>query len=157
MGRKTDFRHTIIIATSNAGYPLILQAIKRKTDFADLKIQMLEYLFHEGIYRPEFINRFDGVVLFTPLEPEHLLQIAGLMLEKLQRNMKEKGIELEITEKLKAKIAELGYDPTFGARNMRRVLQDKVENALAVALLSDAIKRGDRIALDPETFEVIKT
>ena len=71
--------------------------------------------------------------------------------------MKEKGIELEITEKLKAKIAELGYDPTFGARNMRRVLQDKVENALAVALLSDAIKRGDRIALDPETFEVIKT
>ena len=70
--------------------------------------------------------------------------------------MQEKGIEFEITEKLKGKIAELGYDPTFGARSMRRVLQDKVENALAVALLSDAIKRGDRITVNPETFEVVK-
>ena len=117
---------------------------------------MLEYLFHEGIYRPEFINRFDGVILFTPLKPEHLLQIAGLMLEKLQKNMKEKGIVLEITEDLKAKIAELGYDPTFGARNMRRVLQDKVENSLAIALLSRKIKRGDHIEVDPETFQVNK-
>ncbi len=157
LGRKTDFRHTIIIATSNAGYQLILQAIKQRMDFARLKEQLLDFLFAEGIYRPEFINRFDGVILFTPLKPEHLLKIAGLMLGKLQRNMQEKGIELEITEELKATIAQLGYDPTFGARNMRRVLQDKVENALAVALLSDAIKRGDRITLNPQTFEVLKT
>ena len=157
LGRKTDFRHTIIIATSNAGYLLILQAIKQQTDFAQLKTQMLDYLFHEGIYRPEFINRFDGVILFTPLTQEHLIQIAGLMLKKLQRNMTEKGIELEITEELKERIAKLGYDPTFGARNMRRVLQDKVENALAITLLSNTIKRGDRITIDPQTFEVRKT
>ncbi|MEK7542276.1 MAG: ATP-dependent Clp protease ATP-binding subunit [Patescibacteria group bacterium] len=157
LGRKTDFRHTIIIATSNAGYQLILQAIKQEMDFAHLKEQMLDFLFQEGIYRPEFLNRFDGVVLFAPLTQEHLLQIAGLMLKKLQSNMMtEKGIELEITEDLKAKIAELGYDPKFGARNMRRVLSDKVENALAVALLSNAIKRGDRITVDANTFEVKK-
>ncbi len=157
LGRKTDFRHTIIIATSNAGYQLILQAIKQQQDFAHLKEQMLDFLFQEGIYRPEFLNRFDGVILFTPLTKEHLLQIAGLMLKKLQSTMMtEKGIELKITEELKAKIAELGYNPTFGARNMRRVLQDKVENSLAVALLSNTIKRGDRIAVDPATFSVIK-
>ena len=154
LGRKTDFRHTIIIATSNAGYELILEAIKQNTDFASLKKHMLDFLFQQGIYRPEFINRFDGVILFTPLTQEHLIQIAGLMLKKLQRNMTEKGIELEITEELKAKIAELGYDPTFGARNMRRVLQDKVENALAITLLSNTVKRGDRITIDSNTFEV---
>lgn len=155
LGRKVNFQHTIIIATSNAGYKLILQAIKQQTDFAQLKARMLEYLFQEGIYRPEFINRFDGVILFTPLTRQHLLDIAGLMLKKLQANMRsEKGIELEISEALKAKIAELGYDPTFGARNMRRVIQDKVENALAVALLSNTIKRGDRITIDPQMFEV---
>lgn len=71
--------------------------------------------------------------------------------------MTEKGIELEITEELKERIAKLGYDPTFGARNMRRVLQDKVENALAITLLSNTIKRGDRITIDPQTFEVRKT
>jgi ATP-dependent Clp protease ATP-binding subunit ClpA len=118
---------------------------------------MFEYLFAEGVYRPEFLIRFDGVILFTPLSQEHLIQIAGLMLKKLQTNMlQEKGIELQVSEELKEKIAELGYDPKFGARNMRRVLQDKVENALAVALLSNAIKRGDRITVDSNTFEVRK-
>jgi len=156
LGRKTDFRHTIIIATSNAGYQLILQAIKQQADFGQLKEQMLEYLFQEGVYRPEFLNRFDGVILFKPLEPEHLTRIAGLMLKKLQANMQEKGIEFEASDELKAKIADLGYDPTFGARNMRRVLQDKVENALAIALLSNIIKRGDRITVDSQTFQVKK-
>ena len=158
LGRKTDFRHTIIIATSNAEYQLILEAIKQRADFAKLKERMLEFLFQEGIYRPEFINRFDGVILFTPLSQEHLRAIAGLMLSKLQTNMmQEKGVEFQISEELKATIAKLGYDPKFGARNMRRVLQDKVEDALAVALLSNAIKRGDRITVDENTFEVKKT
>src|SRR3989344_5584084 len=157
LGRKTDFRHTIVIATSNAGYQLILQAIKDQTNFSELKEHMLEYLFQDGIYRPEFINRFDGVILFTPLSEEHLIQIAGLMLKKLQDNMmREKGIEFQVSEELKATMAKLGYDPKFGARNMRRVLQDKVEDSLAVALLSNAIKRGDRISMDANTFEVRK-
>ena len=156
LGRKTDFRHTIIIATSNAGYQLILKAIKENVDFPHLKQQMLDYLFEKGIYRPEFINRFDGVVIFSPLSKEHLFQIANLMLGKLQNNLREKGIEFVVTDNLKQKIAELGYNPTFGARNMRRVLQDKVENALAIALLSNKIKRGQRITVDANTFEVKK-
>jgi ATP-dependent Clp protease ATP-binding subunit ClpA len=76
------------------------------------------------------------------------------MLAKLQYNMKEKGIDFVITEDLKIVIAKLGYDPTFGARSMRRVLQDKVENSLAIALLSNQVKRGQRITVDAATFEV---
>jgi ATP-dependent Clp protease ATP-binding subunit ClpC len=156
LGRKVDFSHTIIIATSNAGYQLIFQAAKEHRNFADLKAEVLDYIFQQGLYRPEFINRFDGVVLFRPLTQEHLLQIAELMLHKVVRNLHEKGIDFVITSELKEVLAKLGYNPTFGARNMRRVLQDKVENALAVALLSKKIKRGDAITVDPATFEVKK-
>ena len=156
LGRRIDFRHTIIIATSNAGYQLILSALREGKDFSVLKQEMLNYIFEEGIYRPEFVNRFDGVVLFKPLGAEELLQISGLMLKKLQKNLDEKGITFIITEELKAKIAELGYDPTFGARNMTRIIQEHVENAFASALLSRAIQKGDRVQVNPETFVVEK-
>ncbi|MDP4007461.1 MAG: ATP-dependent Clp protease ATP-binding subunit [bacterium] len=154
LGRKVDFTHTIIIATSNAGYQIILRALKEKTDFPSIKQEIFDHLFERGIFRPEFLNRFDGVTLFQPLTKENLLGIAELMLAKLQRNLREKGIELQITEPLKARIAELGYNPQFGARDMRRVIQDKVENALATALLRGDMKRGDTVSIDPETFEI---
>ncbi|MCH7552146.1 ATP-dependent Clp protease ATP-binding subunit, partial [Patescibacteria group bacterium] len=155
IGRKIDFRHTIIIATSNAGYRFILQAIKEKKDFAQLKQEMFDHLFEEGIFRPEFINRFDGVVLFRPLTQENLVDIAGLMMKKLQRNLDAQGIEFVVTSSLKEKIARLGYDPIFGARNMRRVIQNKVENVLAKALLAREVKRGDRITIQAEDFLII--
>lgn len=154
LGRKVGFQHTIIIATSNAGYQIILQALKEKRDFSSLKQEIFDHLFKEGIFRPEFLNRFDGVILFQALTQENLLDISQLMLGKIQRNLGEKGIEFHITEPLKAKVAELGYNPQFGARDMRRVIQDKVENALATALLKGMIKRGDAIEIDSETFEV---
>ena len=154
IGRKIDFHHTIIIATSNAGYRLILQAIKEKKDFAQLKQKMFDHLFEEGTFRPEFLNRFDGVVLFRPLTQENLIDIAGLMMKKLQSNLDAQGIEFVVTPSLKEKIARLGYDPIFGARNMRRVIQDKVENALAKALLTREVKRGDRITIQTDDFLV---
>ena len=107
LGRKVSFQHTIIIATSNAGYQLILQAIKENKDFNLLKREMLDYLFKEGIYRPEFLNRFDGVMLFKPLTKEHLLSIADLMLSKVKRGLAEKGIEFLITPQLKEKMVYL--------------------------------------------------
>lgn len=155
IGRKVSFQHTIIIATSNAGSQLILQALKDQKDFAVLKEEIIEYLFKEGVYRPEFINRFDAVVLFKPLSREHLLQIVDLMLSKLRKNLAERGIEFSITQPLKEKLAELGYDPKFGARNLKRIIQDKVENVLAVALLQDTIKRGDKVEMQ-EDFTIKK-
>ena len=156
LGRKVDFTHSIIIATSNAGYQIILRALKEEVDFSSIKQEIFDELFAKGIFRPEFLNRFDGVILFQPLSQQHLIDIAQLMLAKLQRNLREKGIEFNITEPLKAKIAKLGYNPQFGARDMRRVIQGKVENALATALLRGTMKSGDNVEIDSETFEIKK-
>jgi len=154
-GRKVDFKNTIIIATSNAGYKIILEAIRKNLEWSKVKEKLLNYLFEKRIFRPEFINRFDAVVVFRPLCKADLLKIAGLMLGKLKNNLKEKGIEFVITEQLKEKIVELGYNPIFGAREMRRVIQDKIGNVLAFALLSGKLKKGDRIKVDPEKFDLI--
>lgn len=150
IGRKVSFQHTIIIATSNAGSQLIVQALKDQKDFAVLKEEIVDHLFKEGIYRPEFLNRFDAMVLFKALSQEHLLQIVDLMLSKLKKNLAERGIEFSVTQPLKEKLAELGYDPKFGARNLKRIIQDKVENIFAVALLRDTIQRGDKVEMQED-------
>ena len=152
LGRKVDFKSSIIIATSNAAYQIILQALREKTEWSSVKQKLLDYIFEKGIFRPEFINRFDAVVVFRPLSKENLLDIVELMLQSLKKNLEEKGIDFKITLPLKEKIVELGYDPTFGARAMRRVIQDKIENVLASALLSGQLKRGDKAEIDPEVF-----
>lgn len=156
LGRKVDFKSAIIIATSNAGYKIILQALKDKSDFSKIKDKLLDELFSEGVFRPEFINRFDAVVVFKPLTKENLLDIAQLLLSKLKKNLFKKGIDFIVTPALKEKIVDLGYDPTFGARQMRRVIQDKVENVLAQALLSGELKRGGRAEVDPTDFSLKK-
>ena len=164
-GRKVDFKDSIIIATSNAGYKVILEALsqreesllqeEQKSAWTEIKSKLLDFLFEKAIFRPEFINRFDAVVVFHPLSKKNLLDITELMLQKLKNNLKKKGIELIITEALKEKIVELGYSPTFGAREMRRVIQTQVENVLAEALLSEELKRGDKIEIEPEEFKLL--
>jgi ATP-dependent Clp protease ATP-binding subunit ClpC len=153
LGRKVDFKNSIIIATSNAGYKIILKSLQEK-DWVGVKQSLLDFLFEEGTFRPEFINRFDAMVVFKPLTKENLLAIAGLMLNKLKKNLKEKEIELIINEPLKNKIVELGYNPTFGARYMSRVIQDKVENILASAILSGEVKRGSRVEINAVDFKL---
>lgn len=154
LGRKVDFKNSLIIATSNAGYQIILEALASKMDWSKVKEKLLDYVFEKAIFRPEFINRFDAVVVFQPLTKEHLLQIAELLLQKLKKNLKEKGIEFVITLPLKEKIVELGYDITFGARELKRVIQDKVEGVLAQALLSGELKRGNTVEIDPNEFKL---
>jgi ATP-dependent Clp protease ATP-binding subunit ClpC len=154
-GRKVNLGNMIIIATSNAGYKIILRTLKEKTPHTELKAKILDYVFEKGIFRPEFINRFDAVVVFNALSKQNLLDIADLMLNDLKQNLKKKYIDLEITKALKKQVVKLSYDPTFGAREMRRVIQDRVENILAQALLSGEIKKGDRIKLGP-SFDIIK-
>ena len=153
-GKKVDFKNSIIIATSNAAYQVILEALKTPGEWAGVKQKLFDYVFEKGIFRPELINRFDAVVVFKPLSKENLLDIAELMLKSLKNHLKEKGIDFLITASLKEKIVELGYDPTFGARQMKRVVQDKVENILAEAMLSGALKRGDMAEIDPQEFRL---
>ena len=154
LGRKIDFRNTIIISTSNAGYLVILDALKRNKKMAEIKEELLDYLFQERIYRPEFINRFDAMVVFKSLTKDNLFDIAELLLKKVKKNLAKKSIEFLITKELKEKIVELGYNPKFGAREMKRVIQDKVGNALAKALLANQVQRGDKIEVNPEDFSL---
>jgi ATP-dependent Clp protease ATP-binding subunit ClpC len=153
-GKKVDFKNTIIIATSNAGYQIILEAIKQASEWSGVKQKLIDYLFKQRTFRPEFLNRFDAVVVFKPLNKANLLDISELMLAQLKKNLSEKGIDFVANEALKEKIVELGYNPIFGAREMRRVVQDKVENILAQALLSDKIYRGSKVEVDSD-FKLI--
>ena len=153
IGRRVDFQNTIIIATSNAGYQIILDGIKENKPTESLRQEILDYIFKEGIFRPELVNRFDAMVIFRALTKENLFKIADLRFKKLQQNLLRKQINLEVPDKLKMKIVELSYNPQFGAREMRRVIQDKVENALAKAFLADDVKEGDTIYID-EDFKI---
>lgn len=153
-GRKVVFSNTIIICTSNAGAASIFESVDK--GIAINKDELLSSLFAKNIFRPEFVNRFDATVIFHPLTKENLMDIAQLMLASLAKKLAEKDVVLSITESLKEKIVELSYKPEFGAREMRRVLQDTVENAIAEVLLSDKIVKGDKIEINPENFEVVK-
>jgi len=155
LGRKIDFKSTIIIATSNAAAEMIRQMVQQGKNADDLKKELSEYVLRQGIFRPEFINRFDAVVVFKPLSKENLLDIAKLQLTKLAKNLADKGITLEITKTLRERLVELSYSPQFGAREMKRVLQDKIENVLAKAMLSGELKRGKRVEVDPVDFHLI--
>lgn len=152
-GRKVLFTNTIIICTSNAGAQDIFKSVEsgEKID----KQKLLGGIFEKQLFRPEFVNRFDATVIFHPLTKENLMQIAQLTLQSLQKNLKEKEVDFIITEPLKDKIVELSYKPEFGAREMRRVVQDKVENKIAEFLLGDKLPKGCRFEINPETFEVI--
>ncbi len=150
LGRTVSFLNAIIIGTSNAGSEFIRESIVQEKDLDDLKKELLDKLQKEGIFRPEFLNRFDEVVIFKPLSKEHLLKIASLMLNSLNKRLLSQGIGVSITSELLEKLVELGSDPVFGARAMKRVVQDKVENFVANKILEGTFKRGEMIVIDPE-------
>jgi len=155
LGRKVDFKNTIIIATSNIASEIIMEEVRLGEVQDKIKTRVLNYVFEQRLLKPEFINRFDSVVLFKPLGKVELLQIAGLMLNKLAKSLLDKGIKFEATNELKEKIVELSYNPAFGAREMKRVMQDKVENSLAKALLMGELKRGKIVSVSPSDFSLI--
>lgn len=147
-GRVIDFTNTIIIATSNAGAELIRESIAANEDQEARRRKLVEYLQSQGIYRPEFLNRFDGVVAFRPLAPEHVLSIVKLMLGDLKNRLaKEREINLSFSDDLVVALAKAGFDPAYGARPIRRLIQDKVESFLANQILGNKITRGGTLTL----------
>ncbi|MCX6737163.1 MAG: AAA family ATPase [Candidatus Parcubacteria bacterium] len=142
LGNKVNFSQTIIIGTSNAGANLIREEVIKGTAMEQLSNQLLDYLQKENIYRPEFLNRFDGVIVFKPLTPEQILKIADLMFKKIQSQMKLKGYIIYLGEGVIQKLAELGYQPELGARPMNRVFQDKIESLLALKILNGSLLKG---------------
>lgn len=150
-GRKVSFKNAIIIATSNAGAEFIREKIK--TDIQDVQIkliknELIDFLLKEKIFRPEFLNRFDAVIAFQPLSLEHLEKITILMLNKLKNRLRKQGYNFLISPELIKKLAKLGFNPTFGAREIRRVIQDEVESKVAQNILERKYKKGDTISIN---------
>ena len=151
MGRTVCFCYSIIIGTSNAGAEFIRTYLKKEGEYehSEFKKELIDYLLKNGIFRPEFLNRFDAAIIFKTLNKENLIKIALLMLKKLnKRLMQGRGIRLMITKQLAEKVAELGYKPEFGARPMNRVIQDKIENQIAGKILRSELHRGDVAEID---------
>lgn len=142
MGEKVSFRNAIIIGTSNADANLIREGVASGKDYETLKTEVFEDLQKQGIYKPEFLNRFDGVILFRPLTQENLMQIAGLMFKSLDDSFESKGFKISLGEGVLENLAKEGYQPELGARPMRRVFQDRLESYLAKKILEGSIQKG---------------
>ncbi len=149
-GRKVNFRSSIIIATSNAGAELIREMVGAGLDVVAEKEKVMDFLQKNNVFKPEFLNRFDGVIVFHPLSKRHLLKVAKLMLDSLNQRLKAKKITLGITPELLEKIVELGYNPEYGARPMRRVIQDKIEDLISKKILDNSATKGSIIEIKPE-------
>ncbi len=146
VGRVIDFTNTIIIATSNAGTQYVQDQMAKGIDLEAIRQDIMHGELKKH-YRPEFLNRFDGIVLFRALTRPEIIQIAGLMLGRVKRDLEAKGMTLKVEDAALEALAEIGYDPEFGARPMRRAIQDKVENQLAELLLGGKLKRRDTLIL----------
>lgn len=155
-GRKIVFSNTIIIATSNAGSEYIREAVKSHKSYETMEEELMEELQQKGIFRPEFINRFTAVILFSPLTTEQTREVAKLMVDKLRIRLEtEKEIKLDISEAAIAELAIKGYSPEFGARALERTIQESLENVLAKKMISGEVARGDTLKIDREDIGVV--
>jgi ATP-dependent Clp protease ATP-binding subunit ClpC len=157
-GRTVNFKNTIVVMTSNAGAEVIKResrlgfAARRDTAatqtqrYEDMKKKVNDEV--KKLFRPEFLNRLDDIIVFHELSEEQLKGIVDLMLKDLQNRLSEHKVSLELTEKAKAWLAKEGYDPVFGARPLRRVIERSIENPLSSQLLRGELKEGDTVKID---------
>jgi ATP-dependent Clp protease ATP-binding subunit ClpB len=151
-GRLVNFKNTIIIMTSNLGSLILQEAFEdaKEADFPKLavkaKVQVLELL--KQTIRPEFINRIDETLLFLPLTRSNVKDIVQIQLNNLKNQLKEKGIKLFVAPDAFEHIVELGYDPFFGARPVKRVIQKEVLNSLSKALLAKTVDMNQTVVMD---------
>ena len=131
-GRTVDFRNTVIIMTSNIGSALLVEA-GESGSFEDASERVRLMLRDQ--FRPEFLNRVDEIIIFRPLDREQLSAIVGLLIGHMEARLAEAGISLSMTDAALAHVAEVGYDPTYGARPLRRAIQRLIENPLALSLI----------------------
>ena len=148
-GRTVDFKNTIVIMTSNLGSSYLTENIRQDGSIdEDVKNKVEEELKRN--FRPEFINRIDDIVVFSPLTEKQIERIIELSLNSLGRRMKERRMELEITDAAKKFIADEAYDPQYGARPVKRYLQKYVETAIAERIIKGEVKDGDTVLIDAD-------
>ncbi|MEX6210424.1 ATP-dependent chaperone ClpB [Providencia huaxiensis] len=151
-GRTVDFRNTVIIMTSNLGSDLIQERFGM-IGYSEMKDMVMEVVSHS--FRPEFINRIDEVVVFHPLGKEQITNIANIQLARLYKRLEEHGYEVTATPAALEKIGEAGFDPIFGARPLKRAIQQEIENPLAQEILSGRLLPGKPVILDVENDEIV--
>ena len=153
-GRTVDFKNTIIILTSNLGSSYLLEGIEED---GSIRPEAQEAVMAElrRSFRPEFLNRLDEIILFRPLTRENLNSIIDLMVESLRKRLKDRDLDLELTDAAKELIIERGYDPLYGARPLRRVLQSSVETLVARTILRGDISAGSTITVDARDGELV--
>lgn len=146
-GRTISFSQSIVIATSNIGSLVIQDGIRAGTDIGIIKQDLIDNQLTKYL-RPELINRFDGIIVFSPLTPEEIIQITVLMLKGIKKNLAAQGLNFQADKDGVAVLAKAGYDPRFGARPLRRLLQERVENEIANLMLANKLKRRDTVYID---------
>ncbi|NLF00973.1 MAG: AAA domain-containing protein, partial [Anaerolineales bacterium] len=164
-GHKVDFRNTILIMTSNIGAELIKrqasigftcqvdEGCEAESEYERMRSDLLDQL--KRAFRPEFLNRVDNVIVFHALTREHIGQIVELELDKVQQRLAEYTVALEATDEAKRLIADEGYSEEYGARPLRRVIQQRVEDPLSDGLLSRAFELGDTVVVDAEEGAIV--
>jgi ATP-dependent Clp protease ATP-binding subunit ClpC len=162
-GRRVDFRNTLILMTSNIGAKVIQGANKlgfaitredneqREQEYESMKAKVMEAL--KKTFRPEFINRLDGIMVFRSLARPEIAQIVELELKPLRMQLAEQDLTLEVTEAARLAIAEAGFDPDYGARPLRRVIQNRIQDALSEGLLTNRFVPGDKVQVDYRDVE----
>lgn len=156
-GKPASFRNAIIIATSNAGSKDILARIAAGQSLEGFQRPLVDQLIEQGVFRAELVNRFDEIVLFRSLKPEELMQVAHLMLGEVNKNLANQNISVELTPQALQALVQAGYDPQFGARPMRRVIQRTVEDAMATRILSGQAVPGTKVLLDLPDLNIPQT
>ena len=152
-GRVVDFRNTVLIMTSNLGTEFVRQGgtlgflQKSDTDEDRQAKEKIEKSL-KSTFRPEFLNRIDEIIMFSPLTTEQMLEIVDLQLKEVRSRLNEHGLQVELTEAAREWLAKEGYDPSFGARPLKRALQKYVESPLSIALLSGEYSSGDTVLVD---------
>jgi ATP-dependent Clp protease ATP-binding subunit ClpB len=143
-GRVVDFKNTIIIMTSNLGSSII----KEKADEGrELARDEVDEIIHKK-FRPEFINRINAIVIYKPLTPQMMNKIVDMQLSGVEKNLKDRGINLEVSGEAKKYLANEGYDPVFGARPLRRLIDNEILDDIAYAIIENKIDKGDKVVID---------
>ena len=153
-GRTVDFKNTILIMTSNIGSPYLLEGIDEN---GEIKPEAQEQVMNDlrGHFRPEFLNRLDEIILFKPLTKDNIVGIVDLMVKELSDRLADQELSLELTDAARTQVIENGYDPVYGARPLKRYLQNYVETLAAKKILSGDVHAGDTLVLDVKDGEFV--
>jgi ATP-dependent Clp protease ATP-binding subunit ClpA len=154
-GRKISFKNTIIIATSNAGSEFIREKFKEGKSVLDVKSQLVDKVLQENSFKPELINRFDDVIIFSPLTNEDVVKVAKLFLKEVIEKIGEQQITVSYEQNVPDFIAQNSYSVEFGARNIRRFIEQAIENQLSKLLLSDTLKKGSNATISIENNSLV--